>query len=205
MLKAVSGVLNEHLDTSLSIVDRLFLTEDSICMKVRGLVEVNLRFSATFESYAETVQELGALGPEGWKHLNTSLTKEKVLFVSKQPGQVKVTMRLLKWWRDQQQWSSALTCPSDDVLELIAVYSALQTKPKDQRTAIANAMSLMARFDELRIVWSNYYGKEDIWSPLLHQRPLLMDPVNPFVNVADPQTLDARELMSLARTTHFFW
>jgi len=205
MLNAMAGVLNQHLETSLQIVDRLSITEDSICMKVRGLVEVHLRFSATFDDYKETVQNLGALGPDGWKHLNTSLTKEKVMFVSKQPGQVKVTMRLLKWWRDQQQWTNEHTTPSDDVLELIAVYSALQTKPKDQRTSIANAMSLMARFNELRIVWSNYYGKEEIWAPLIQQRPLLMDPVNPYVNVADPQKFDASELMSLAKTTHFFW
>merc|ERR1719262_1649237 len=175
MLKAVASVLEQHLETSLQIVDRL-------CVK-----------------------ELGAMGPDGWKHLNTALTKEKVMFVSKQPGQVKVTMRLLKWWRDQQQWTSEYTTPSDDVLELIAVYSALQTKPKDQRTAIANAMSLMARFNEVRIVWSNYYSKEEIWTPLIQQRPLLMDPVNPYVNVADPQKFDSSELMSLARTTHFFW
>jgi hypothetical protein len=205
MLKAVAGVLNQHLEDALQIVDNLSITEDSICMKVRGLVEVNLRFSSAYESYTETVQELGAMGPDGWKHLNASLTKEKVMFVSKQPGQVKVTMRLLKWWRDQQQWTSEHTTPSDDVLELIAVYSALQTKPRDQRTAIANAMSLMARFNEVRIVWSNYYNKEEIWAPLIQQRPLLMDPVNPYVNVADPQKFDSSELMTLARTTHFFW
>jgi 2'-5'-oligoadenylate synthetase len=205
MLKAVAGVLNQHLETALQIVDHLSVTEDSICMKVRGMVEVNLRFSSDFESYTQTLNELGALGPDGWKHMNTALAKEKVLFVSKQPGQVKVTMRLLKWWRDQQQWTSEHTTPSDDVLELIAVYSALQTKPKDQRTAIANAMSLMARFNELRVVWSNYYDKEQIWAPLVQQRPLLMDPVNPYVNVADPQKFDSSELMALSRTTHFFW
>jgi len=205
MLNAMAGVLSQHLETSLQIVDKLSITPDSICMKVRGLVEVHLRFSATFDDYKETVKELGALGPDGWKHLNTALTKEKVMFMSKQPGQVKVTMRLLKWWRQQQQWSSEHTTPSDDVLELIAVYSALQTKPKDQRTSIANAMSLMARFNELRIVWSNYYGKEEIWAPLIQQRPLLMDPVNPYVNVADPQKFDASELMALAKSTHFFW
>jgi hypothetical protein len=193
------------METSLQIVDGLCITEDSICMKAKGLVEVHLRFSPVFDDYKETIKELGAMGPDGWKHLNTALTKEKVMFVSKQPGQVKVTMRLLKWWRDQQQWTSEYTTPSDDVLELIAVYSALQTKPKDQRTSIANAMSLMARFNELRIVWSNYYGKEEIGAPLLQQRPLLMDPVNPYINVADPQRFDSSELMSLAKTTHFFW
>jgi len=204
LLKAVSGVLNEHFGSGHGMED-ICTTTDSVYMKVKGLVEVHLRFSPAFESHAEVLQALSKQGPDMRKYYATSLVKDKVQFIAKQPGQVKVTMRLLKWWRDQQQWSSSLTTPSDDILELIAVYSALQTKPKDQRMAIANAMSLMARFDELRIVWSNYYGKEDIWSPLLNQRPLLMDPVNPFVNVADPQSFDARELISLAKTTHFFW
>jgi len=204
LLKAVSGVLNEHFGSGHGMED-ICTTTDSVYMKVKGLVEVHLRFSPAFESHAEVLQALSKQGPDMRKYYATSLVKDKVQFIAKQPGQVKVTMRLLKWWRDQQQWSSSLTTPSDDILELIAVYSALQTKPKDQRMAIANAMSLMARFDELRIVWSNYYGKEDIWSPLLNQRPLLMDPVNPFVNVADPQSFDARELISSAKTTHFFW
>jgi len=204
LLKAVSGVLNEHFGSGHGM-EGICTTTDSVYMKVKGLVEVHLRFSPAFESHAEVLQALSKQGPDMRKYYATSLVKDKVQFIAKQPGQVKVTMRLLKWWRDQQQWSSSLTTPSDDILELIAVYSALQTKPKDQRMAIANAMSLMARFDELRIVWSNYYGKEDIWSPLLNQRPLLMDPVNPFVNVADPQSFDARELISSAKTTHFFW
>jgi 2'-5'-oligoadenylate synthetase len=204
MLKAVAGILTQHLGTGYG-VEGICTTADSVHMKVKGLVELDLRFSPCFESYAETIQVLGEQSPDVRKLFATSLAKERADFVAKQPGQVKVTMRLLKWWRDQQQWSSALTQPSDDILELIAVYTALQTKPGDQRVAIANSMSLMARFDELRIVWSNYYGKDDIWSPLLNQRPLLMDPVNPFVNVADPQVFDSRELMSLARATHFFW
>jgi len=204
LLKAVCGVLNEHFGTGYGM-ESIDTTTDSVYMKVKGLVDVHLRFSPTFESHAEIMEALGKQGPDARKQFATSLVKEKVQFISKQPGQVKVTMRLLKWWRDQQAWSSSLTKPSDDVLELVAVYSALQTKPKDQRMAIANAMSLMARFDEMRIVWSNYYNKEDIWSPLLNQRPLLMDPVNPFVNVADPQVFDPKELVAFAKTTHFFW
>jgi len=204
LLRAVAGVLTEHLTNDHS-VEGIETTNDSVHMKVKGCVEVDLRFTPEFEGYNEVIQAMTQQRPDLRKHFNVALVKEKVQFVSKQPGQVKVTMRLLKWWRDQQQWSSAMTTPSDDILELIAVYSALQTKPRDQRTAIANAISLLARFDELRIVWSNFYEKEDIWSPLLQQRPLLMDPVNPFVNVANPQCFDASELMVTAKTTHFFW
>jgi len=204
LLKAVAGVLTEHLSNGHGVED-ICTTDHSVHMKVKSCVEVDLQFSPDFESYTEVIQAMGQQLPDKRKHLDTALVKERVQFVSKQPGQVKVTMRLLKWWRDQQRWSSSLTTPSDDVLELIAVYSALQTKPGDQRMAVANAMSLLARFQELRIVWSNYYQKEEIWSPLLQQRPLLMDPVNPFLNVADPKTFDASELMATARNTHFFW
>ena len=37
-----------------------------------------------------------------------------------------MTIRLLKWWRDQQAWSCALTRPSDYVIELIAIYAYQQ-------------------------------------------------------------------------------
>jgi len=204
LLQAVAGVLTEHLSDN-HTVEGIEKTDDSVHLKVKGCVEVDLRFTPEFEGYNEVIQAMTQQRPDLRKHFNIALIKEKVQFVSKQPGQVKVTMRLLKWWRDQQIWSSALKTPSDDILELIAVYSALQSKPRDQRTAIANAMSLLSRFDELRIVWSNYYDKEDIWTPLLQQRPLLMDPVNPFINVANPQCFDASELMTTAKTTHFFW
>merc|ERR1719301_137225 len=204
LLKAVAAVLTQHLSKEHGAED-ILATDDCVCMKVKGCVEVQLRFSPDFATYDEVIHAMGQQRPDVRKHFNVALKKEQVQFISKQPGQVKVTMRLLKWWRNQQRWSSPLTRPSDEVLELIAVYSALQTKPRDQRMAIANAMSLMSRFQELRIVWSNYYDKEDIWSPLLQQRPLLMDPVNPYLNVADPLTFDPSELMSLAKTTHFFW
>ena len=174
-------------------------------MDVKGGLVVNVRFSPAFENYVETVQALGMLGPYARKPFEPSFVKERTQFVAKQPGHVKVTMRLMKWWRDQQAWSCPLTTPSDYVLELIVIYAAQQCGKVAQAQMIANCMSLLARFDQLRVVWSNYYDPSDVWSPLMLQKPLLMDPVNPFTNVADPQDFDARELMSFASSTHFFW
>jgi len=204
LLKATAGVLSDSLSDGQG-VESIRATEDSVQMVVKGLVTVDLRFSPIEESYAETIQTLGRQGPQVRRYYAASLVKQRTEFIARQPSNVKVTIRLMKWWRDQQQWSSKLVRPTDEILELITVYSAVQTKPSDQRMAIANVMSLLSRFNELRIVWTNYYKKEDIWASLLHQQPLLMDPTNPFVNVADPQIFDARELMTLARSTHFFW
>mmetsp|Transcript_43425 Transcript_43425/g.120703 ORF Transcript_43425/g.120703 Transcript_43425/m.120703 type:complete len:564 (-) Transcript_43425:148-1839(-) len=204
LLRAVAGVLTERLGSERG-VEGVRTTEDSVQLQARGLAVVDLRFSPVFEAYAQTVQVLGEQGPEARRFYTPSLVEQRVQFIARQPGPVKVTIRLLKWWRDQQEWSSRLVRPTDEILELMAIYSSVQTKPSDQRKAIANVMSLLSRFDELRIIWSNFYTKSDVWAPLLRQRPLLMDPVNPFVNIAEPQCFDARELMAAARTTHFFW
>lgn len=204
LLRATAGVLSEQLTPDQG-VDGVTITDDSVNMKVKGIITVDVRFSPVFDSFAKVIQSIGSQGPEVRRFYLPSLVQERTQFIAKQPGHVKVTIRLLKWWRDQQSWSNKLVRPSDDTLELLAVYSAVQTRPTDQRIAVANVMLLLSQFNDLQIVWSNYYGKEDVWAPLLRQRPLLMDPTNPFINIADPQLFDAREMMSLAKTTRFFW
>lgn len=199
MLKSAASILKENLTEA-----HIQATDDSVHLRMREF-SVNLRFSSVFESYTKALEALGEQGPDTRKFYASALAKERVQFIARQPPQVKVTMRLLKWWREQQEWSSKHSYPKDEILELMVVYSAVQSKPSDQHVAIANVMSLLSRFNEMRIVWSNYYSKDDVWTPLLRQRPLLMDPTNPFENVADPQAFDATELMQLAQTTHFFW
>jgi len=204
LLKAVFGVLSDVLGADQG-VEGMQVIGDSLRMKVQGLITVDVRFSPVFQSYAKIIKSLGEQGLEARRFFTTTLAKESTLFISQQPKAVKVTIQLLKWWRDQQNWSDSIFRPTNEMLELMAVYSAVQTKPADQRTAIANVMALLCQFSDLRIVWSNYYSKDDVWAPLLRQRPLLMDPTNPFVNVADAQSFDSTELMAFASSTHFFW
>jgi len=203
LLRSVEAVLSANLSSD--EVSDIETTEASVRVNVRNQVTVDLKFSPAFDSYAKTVQALGASGPDARKSFEASFVKERTQFVAKQPGNVKVTIRLLKWWRDQQAWSCALTRPSDYVIELIAIYAYQQCGKLTQSQMIANCMSIFARFDQLRVMWSNYYDQKDVWSPLMMQRPLLMDPVNPFSNIVDPQDFDSRELTSFASTTHFFW
>jgi hypothetical protein len=202
--KAVVGVLKEYLSASHGVEDVL-AEADSVKFNVRGVVSVDMKFVPVFDSLGEVYKALKQNETDARRRLGCALLKERTHFISKQPGQVKVTMRLLKWWRDQQQWSSASARPSDDLIELLVVHSACLSKPQDQQTAVTNVLALMSRFPELHVTWTNYYKKSDIWDPLLNHQPLLMDPVNPFLNVADPQTFDHRELMTYAAQTHFFW
>jgi hypothetical protein len=202
--KAVVGVLKEYLSASHGVEDVL-AEADSVKFNVRGVVSVDMKFVPVFDSLGEVYKALKQNEADARRRLGCALLKERTHFISKQPGQVKVTMRLLKWWRDQQQWSNPSSRPSDDLIELLVVHSACLSKPQDQQTAVTNVLTLMSRFTELHVTWTNYYKKSDIWEPLLNHQPLLMDPVNPFLNVADPQTFDHRELMTYAAQTHFFW
>merc|ERR1719488_170109 len=173
-------------------------------MNVKDTITVDLRFSPAFESYQAKVQALGQLGPNSRKPFEASFCPERTQFVAKQPGNVKVTIRLLKWWRDQQAFSCDLTRPSDELLEYLAIYVAQQCGKQSLGQSVANCMGVLARLDELRVVWTNFYSQQDVWAPLMTQRPLLMDPVNPFRNVADPQDFDPREVIQKARTTSFW-
>lgn len=168
------------------------------------LGETVVHVSPVFKDYAHLVQTLGHQGPETRPYFQPSFAKEEVLFISKQPGYVKSLMRLLKWWRNQQEWSTPLTTPSDQVLELSAVWTCQQCGKAPLAQGLANCFGYLAQFNSLRVVWGNFYKVEDVWAPLLAQRPLLMDPVNPFRNVADPAEFDARELMQRAQTTTFW-
>lgn len=198
LLRSVNMCLEGELPNTSVVV-----LEDSLRLQSPSGV-VDLRFSPAFGSYHEKVAALGQRGPEARKFFSSSFAKETTAFVQKQPGSVKVTIRLLKWWRDEQDWSCKLTRPSNAVLELVAIYASSR-KPQDQQEAVANCMALFCRFNDLRIIWTSHYTKQDIWSPLLKQTPLLMDPVNPFVNVVDPQSFDPRELIQKATTTRFFF
>lgn len=206
LLNSVVAVLADDFQTANGI-ESLQVVDGCIKMCVNGPypIVVDLHFSPAYEGYKNTVDVLKKQGEDARKFYSPSFAKERMQFVARQPSAIKQTIRLMKWWRDQQVWYGPHSRPSDDLLELSASYSAMKTKPADQKEAIANLMSLLSRFNEMRVVWADNYTKDDVWAPLLTQRPLLMDPTNPFVNVADSSTFDATELMILAKTTHFFW
>merc|ERR1740127_309937 len=113
LLRSVKATLSLNFPSDL--LASMDCTDDSVRMDVKGGLVVNVRFSPAFENYVETVQALGMLGPYARKPFEPSFVKERTQFVAKQPGHVKVTMRLMKWWRDQQAWSCPLTTPSDYV------------------------------------------------------------------------------------------
>mmetsp|Transcript_82081 Transcript_82081/g.166171 ORF Transcript_82081/g.166171 Transcript_82081/m.166171 type:complete len:591 (+) Transcript_82081:103-1875(+) len=152
LVKSVASGLQEHLDDG-SVIKEVRVGVDSVHVRGEGAVAVDLRFSPVFDSYRDALQELASKGPDTHPCPKWSLVEQRLLFTKRQPEAVRVTMRLLKWWREQQKWSSARTRPGDEILELVAAYSASQSQASDQRDAVLAAMSFLAHFDELRVIW----------------------------------------------------
>merc|ERR1719169_238688 len=87
LLRSVKATLSLNFPSD--VLASMECTDDSVRMDVKGGLVVNVRFSPAFESYVETVQALGLLGPYARKPFEPSFVKERTQFVAKQPGHVK--------------------------------------------------------------------------------------------------------------------
>jgi hypothetical protein len=129
-------------------------------------------------------------------------------FFDRQPASVKVTMKLMKWWRNQQQWEDDSSIPSDEILEYICAFAAYGQLPENQFTAVGQVMTLLADFKKLCVIWPDgvaSYRPELIPRPVLIERPLLLDPTDPEANICNlPEEEEAFDYTQLARLASNF-
>lgn len=195
--------------SSISAMEDIRRDDDRIVISAMdGRCVITLRFCAAFDSYSDNLRALATQTTQLRANCAVSLSEARVAFIQKQPAAVLSVIRMIKWWREQQQWSEPSKKPTDEILELVTVYSALQSKPNCLSAAVTNVLSLLARFDELCIEWPanlrSYHSKDVLATTALQQRPLIMDPVDPYTNLANPQIFDSSELTHLAAIGHTF-
>lgn len=193
LLASLSDWLQQKTLESVEVIE---IREQALCLKVvDGLPLVEIRLAPVFESHAKALEAVAAQTA-----CQASLAEQEVRFIKKQPEAVKVTARLLKWWCSQRKWSSTATRPSNQLLELLAVNAASKlpaNQPYDQEVAIRIASSMMASFSTVAITWpAQVYSQHAVSEAILSERPLLMDPINPFNNVASTSSFDAIEMMA---------
>mmetsp|Transcript_130341 Transcript_130341/g.325126 ORF Transcript_130341/g.325126 Transcript_130341/m.325126 type:complete len:636 (-) Transcript_130341:313-2220(-) len=205
LAQSVAGSLQEQL-VGQAGVSKVSAAEGVVHIATDGLLqEVQVLFSPAFGAYSEAVQALkGQSSTLAARTIGAAASvTQKVRFVEKQTDGVKATMRLLKLWREQQAWSSPAARPSDDLLELAAAFSTTShLPPRDLEAAVLNTLSLLSHFDELSVTWPlsmRSYREEDVNKYLLGQRPLVLDPANPFANHAAPGVFQPAELMAFAQ------
>lgn len=142
------------------------------------------------------------------RYLTPSLAKDAFYLVNNQPTDVRAAMQMIRWWCGQQSWNSPLTKPPGYLLELLVVFCAERSKvgpgqPISGPAALVKAFfELCASLPTLWILWDGtgvaLFEVSEVNSDLLRQAPLVVDPVNPCINVADPAYFDCSELVAQA-------
>jgi len=130
------------------------------------------------------------------------LMREVVELIAEQPPNVLATMKLLHWWASQQMWPTR-SQPPPYLLELLVLEAALRPLAghEDDNDPIREVdstipvpelleatLELCSRLPELSITWKSssfvLYAPSEVDEEVLEQKPLILDPTNPCVNVA---------------------
>merc|ERR1719356_2455440 len=129
------------------------------------------------------------------RYLTPGLAQESLDLIRRQPENVQKAIRLLRWWSAQQAWSSPAVRPPSYLLELLVVFCAEHSKtgpgqPISGPAALVEAtLDLCASLPNLWVLWHGtgvaLFEVSEVNPDLLQQAPLVVDPVNPGVNVAD--------------------
>jgi hypothetical protein len=129
----------------------------------------------------------------------TSLGETQTLFVKRQSNFTLDLIRLTKYWCKtlflKSHISGRLT-----LCELIAVKQAIDEENKYlENRSLLNAfkqfLQTISRFKHLNITFDMFYGKNSIDNYMLNTRPLVLNPINPYQNLAqiEPQIIEQFE------------
>jgi len=114
------------------------------------------------------------------------VTESSVAFMRNKSKLVQDVAKLAKYWNQIMLFKKYIYGRSS-IMELLAVKAGLEEENNSSYPTIRNALKRflikVSKIDEVYEIFQDYYDKTEIHSEILSQRPLLMDPVNPFNNL----------------------
>jgi len=191
------GVCVEGIHATLILVDRM-----------PGSPELHTKIfiSPIFLSREHLFHCIRNSAPATQGYYSPALMHDAVQFIVNQPDATKDVMKLVTWWSSQQRWTTPSNQPPHYLLQLLCVYATLEQKDGTRNLTwmLGRVLDLCASFEQLRVVWADLglatYTPAHVPQASLWQVPLVMDPTNPYVNLADPAVFNHTELAALAGT-----
>jgi hypothetical protein len=129
--------------------------------------------------------------PEDSYEYSPSLDESQVEFVKKQSSYAHDLIRLAKYW-NKSLFIEEYISGRSSLIELVAIdvakkQEALQEAKSDTPLLIGfeSFLMTMINFSNSHIIYERFYPKNSIARKILSQKPLILDPTNPFNNFAD--------------------
>lgn len=149
---STAAILQERLVGSAGVV-RVWQAGEAVRVQMNEAVPVDLFFVPASWSCTGPGQTFpwNQVQSDHAKNVRKAVRAEQTItFMQSLPEPLKMTIRVLKWWRGKWQWAASKTCPSDELLEYVAAWTANEYPPQDLYTAVMNAIATLARFAELK-------------------------------------------------------
>ncbi|KAJ8024748.1 Inactive 2'-5' oligoadenylate synthetase 1C [Holothuria leucospilota] len=123
--------------------------------------------------------------PEDKRHYySTSLSGVSVLFEKERDSFSHSLSRLAKYWSFKVPVDNIRSRSS--IMEYMGAYAADRLNGnQDIVEGFRRFLQLFESSDSLKIFWTNFYRKEDVPKRKWTERPLLLDPCNPYNNFLD--------------------
>ncbi|CAE7251585.1 unnamed protein product [Symbiodinium sp. CCMP2592] len=165
-------------------------------------IPIEVLLSPVFKSRAHLMECIRDSPPDERLYFYAAFVRERNELMTGQSADAKAVVNLMLWWVSVQPWSIASARPERWLVQLLTLRSCRKIR-SDRSRLVAAVLRSFADLASLKETWEDtdtslcLYVSQDVWKPLLGQRPLLMDPVNPFCNLLDG--FDASELMKYAQ------
>jgi len=114
------------------------------------------------------------------------VTESSVAFMRNKSKLVHDVVKLAKYWNQIMLFKKYVNGRSS-IMELLATKAGLEEENDNPNADLWNAFKRflikVRKIDEEYVTFQDYYDKSEIPSDIICQRPLLMDPVNPYNNL----------------------
>lgn len=127
-----------------------------------------------------------------------SLARSTIKFMKRQDGFINEMVRISKFWYKTLHFNEKIS-GAKSLIEFIAVFTAIKELNYDSLSYLrcfTQVVNYLQNFDQLDIVFEKEY-KFPEHQILDNSRPRVMDPVNPYNNLAKNWTKNSIELMKL--------
>jgi len=125
--------------------------------------------------------------------LGVQISESSVMFMESKTKLTRDVARLAKYW-DQHQLFRKYVHGRSTIIELLATKAALEEENKSHSfpfseynyylmKSFQTFLEYLHQIEEANIVFLEYYDRSDIPVEIIQQRPLLLDPINPYNNL----------------------
>jgi hypothetical protein len=133
-----------------------------------------------------------------------SLDESQVKFVKEQSSYAHDLIRLAKYW-NKSLFIEEYISGRSSLIELVAIDIAKKQEARGDTSLLIGFESFlmtMISFSNTHIVYERFYPKNSIARKILSQKPLILDPANPFNNFAN---FDREKIMLFEKFAKVTW